>query len=135
VEPHRVPLPPLPATSPYSPCHLSLFSLPLSGQPAILAGMIRNEKATATAPSAATRATPAPPAPSRTPQTPAPPGPIRGDELYLAADFRRRVRWGRKAWTRARKAGLPVLTFGREQYVIGNLALAWFAELQRQQGG
>lgn len=74
---------------------------------------------------------------SAPPRQPAPePRPvIRRGEVYPWREFRRLMNWQEHAARQARLAGLPTVLFGRERYVIGDSAVAWFARLEAEQAG
>ena len=44
---------------------------------------------------------------------------IRADELLPLKELRRRLNWGEHAVRQARVAGLKLVEFGREKYVLG----------------
>lgn len=58
---------------------------------------------------------------------------IRAGEVYSLREFARRLGWGEHALRQARLAGLPVILVGREKYVRGTAAEAWFARLEAEQ--
>ena len=62
-------------------------------------------------------------------------GPIRPDEVYPLADFRRRCGLGHKGVASAKRAGLRVIRFGRGAFVLGRDALAFFERLAAEQSG
>ena len=53
------------------------------------------------------------------------PGEIFPDALYTASELKRRLRWGRVSWRRARREGLRVLKAGRCRYVRGRDAIEY----------
>lgn len=59
--------------------------------------------------------------------------PIRKGGVYLKGDFCRRLRWKAHAWRQAKRAGLRSLTFGRQVYILGSDALAFFSQIAEQQ--
>lgn len=63
------------------------------------------------------------------------PGVIRADELYLAAEVCRRLRWRAHAYRQARRAGLRPIKFGRQSYLLGTSVLAFFQELGEKEAG
>ena len=68
---------------------------------------------------------------TRTEKAKAPPplGVIRSDEVYLLAEVRRRLGWQEHAVRQARKAGLRVRRFGRQDFILGHDLLVFFSEL------
>lgn len=62
-------------------------------------------------------------------------GVVRADELYTAAEVRRRLRWRDHSFRQAKRKGLRVVTFGRTKYVLGSDVLAFFEQLAAQQNG
>ena len=62
-------------------------------------------------------------------------GVVRGDEVYSLTELRRRLQWGEHATRMAKAAGLRLVPFGREKFVLGADVLAFFRKLaDRQQG-
>jgi hypothetical protein len=57
------------------------------------------------------------------------PGVIRRGELYRLREFVRRLGWGEHAIRQAREAGLKMICFGREKYVLGDHAVEFFESL------
>lgn len=64
-------------------------------------------------------------APARSPA----PGVIRDGEVYRLAELQRRLGWHEHAVRQARLAGLRLIPFGREKYVLGSDALEFFRRL------
>lgn len=65
-------------------------------------------------------------------------GVIRAGELYRLRELQRRLGWGEHALRQAKVAGLRIVRFGREGFVLGSDALDWFrklADAQTGQGG
>ena len=60
------------------------------------------------------------------------PGVIRGDEVYRLQELQRRLGWGEHALRQAKLAGLRIVRFGREGFVLGNDALAFFEGLKER---
>lgn len=72
------------------------------------------------------------------PSTPAtddrqPAGEIHVGRLYTAVAFRRRLGWGLKAYRHAKRKGLRVSQFGRQEFVMGADVLAFFQRLAEEQ--
>ena len=82
----------------------------------------RRDAAAAAPPSAATR-------PAAEPA----PGVIRDGEVYSLREFARRLHWREHALRQARAAGLRMVAFGRERFVLGADVLRFFTELAEQQ--
>jgi hypothetical protein len=61
-------------------------------------------------------------------------GVIRRGELYRLRAFIREMGWGEHALRQARVAGLKMISFGREKYVLGDHALDFFERLATQPG-
>jgi hypothetical protein len=59
---------------------------------------------------------------------------IRAGAVYSLQAFCRELEWGEHARRQALLAGLPVVTFGRQKFVVGSLALRWFVALGQRQG-
>jgi len=64
-------------------------------------------------------------------------GSIRSDELLSLAELRRRLGWQEHAVRQARRAGLRLVSFGREKYVLGADVLQFFEKLgaEQERGG
>jgi hypothetical protein len=62
-------------------------------------------------------------------------GSIRSDELLPAAELRRRLNWGRKAYTKALSDGLKTIRYGRCDYCLGEDVLAFFVAQSGRQSG
>ena len=60
-------------------------------------------------------------------------GVIRGDEVYRLQEFQRRFGWREHAVRQARAAGLRMISFGREKYILGADVLAFFRGLSDSQ--
>jgi len=60
-------------------------------------------------------------------------GSIRSDELLSLTELRRRLGWQEHAVRQARRAGLRLVSFGREKYVLGRDVLDFFARLGAEQ--
>lgn len=58
---------------------------------------------------------------------------IRRGVVYPLSEFARRMGWCEHALRQARLAGLPVIYFGRQGFVRGTSADAWFARLEAEQ--
>ena len=72
--------------------------------------------------------------PSRKPSPRRAPAVVRAGELYSWLELRRRLRWGEHAGRMARVAGLRLISFGREKFVLGQDVLEFFQRLgERQQ--
>jgi hypothetical protein len=70
------------------------------------------------------------------PHKPAKRGPavIRSGEVYSLAELRRRLQWQEHALRMARAAGLRLVSFGRQKFVLGSDILEFFKRLgDRQQ--
>jgi hypothetical protein len=64
------------------------------------------------------------------------PAVVRAGEVYSLVELRRRLGWGQHYVRQARVAGLRLVTFGRNRYVLGSDVLDFFARLAaRQQAG
>lgn len=76
-------------------------------------------------------------APIRANQPKKPPRPflgsVRRDEVLTLDEFRRRLRWGHKSIARAKAAGLRVLRFGKQGFLLGADVLDFFERLGEQQ--
>ena len=60
-------------------------------------------------------------------------GSIQAGEVLTLREFRRRLAWGDHAVRMARKAGLRLIPWGREKYVLGDDVLEFFKRLAEQQ--
>jgi hypothetical protein len=60
-------------------------------------------------------------------------GSVRADEVLSLRELQRRFGWREHALRQARMAGLRMIPFGREKYVLGADLLAFFATLAEQQ--
>lgn len=60
-------------------------------------------------------------------------GVIRRDEIYVAEEAYRRLRWRRHSRQQARRLGLKVTRFGSRDYVLGRDLLDFFDRLAQQQ--
>ena len=60
-------------------------------------------------------------------------GAVRSDEVLSLRELQRRFGWREHALRQARLAGLRMIPFGREKYVLGANLLAFFATLAEQQ--
>jgi hypothetical protein len=61
----------------------------------------------------------------------APAGVIRADELYRLREVCRRLNWREHALRQARAAGLPMIVFGREKFVLGSDVIEFFRGLKK----
>ena len=61
------------------------------------------------------------------------PGVIRVDELYVASEVYRRLRWQKHSQRQARRAGLVPTKFGSRSYLTGRQILRFFEKLAEQQ--
>lgn len=59
------------------------------------------------------------------------PGVIRADEMYTAAELKRRMGLGDYTWRQLRRQ-LPIIELGRKQYVMGRDAIAFFGNKSGQ---
>jgi hypothetical protein len=57
------------------------------------------------------------------------PAVIRSGEVYSLAELRRRLQWQEHAVRQARAAGLRLVTFGRQKFVLGSDVLLFFRTL------
>jgi hypothetical protein len=64
----------------------------------------------------------------RTSPTPAL-GSVRADEVMPGREYCRRMGHGRKAWDELRKRGFPVIRCGKQVFVDGAAAIAYFRGL------
>lgn len=55
--------------------------------------------------------------------------------LYRWRSLARRLGWAPHAMRQVRLAGFPVFTVGRDAWVLGRSALAWFAAKEAEQAG
>lgn len=63
-------------------------------------------------------------------------GVVRDGELYSLRELARRLGWHEHALRQARAAGLPMIRFGKEKYILGADVLAFFRRLgERQANG
>ena len=62
------------------------------------------------------------------------PAVIRAGEVYSLAELRRRLGWQEHAVRQARAAGLRLIPFGREKFVLGTDVLTFFRGLAARQG-
>jgi hypothetical protein len=62
-----------------------------------------------------------------------PPAVIRSGEVYTLAELRRRLGWAEHGVRQARIAGLRLVTFGRQKFVLGDDALEFFRRLAERQ--
>jgi hypothetical protein len=56
-------------------------------------------------------------------------GSVRSDELLPLRVFCSRLGIGKKAWSILAHKGFPVLRSGKQCFIDGNAALAWFRQL------
>ena len=75
------------------------------------------------------------PRPDAAGPSPSPSGVIRRDEVYRLAELKRRLGWQEHAVRQARLAGLRLIPFGREKYVLGDDLLDFFQRLADQARG
>ncbi len=73
-----------------------------------------------------------PPVPPRDHQ---PAGVARDGEVYRLAELQRRMGWGAHALRQARVAGLRLISFGREKFVLGSDVIQFFQRLGDRQAG
>ena len=73
----------------------------------------------------------------RSPVTSATPGPssIRIDEALTKTEFLHRLKIGNTSWNTMRAAGLRSVLIGRQRYVLGADALAFFTKMAERQDG
>ena len=65
---------------------------------------------------------------------PAPaPGVIRDGEVYRLRELCRRLGWHEHSLRQARAAGLPMIVFGREKFILGSDVLDFFRRLADRQ--
>jgi hypothetical protein len=57
------------------------------------------------------------------------PGVVRDGEVYRLAELQRRLGWHEHALRQAKVAGLRIVRFGREGFVLGSDVLAFFRRL------
>lgn len=71
------------------------------------------------------------PSRNRCPDVPAPRslGSVRADELMPSEEFRRRMNLGVKAWRSLIGKGLPCIRLGKQAFVDGAAAVAFFRKL------
>ena len=55
--------------------------------------------------------------------------PISGIELYTLEQFKRRMRLTTSAFLSLKRAGLPIVRYGKRGYVVGRQAIDFFARL------
>ena len=60
-------------------------------------------------------------------------GVIRADEIYVAEEYYRRMRWRKHSIRQAKRLGLPTIRYGSRDYIIGADAIEWFRRLGSQQ--
>jgi hypothetical protein len=63
------------------------------------------------------------------------PGVVRADELYRLRELCHRLNWKEHAIRQARAAGLRMIVFGREKFVLGRDVLDFFCRLAEAQAG
>ncbi len=61
-------------------------------------------------------------------------GSIRGDELLPSREFCRRLGLGAKAWRELVHKGLPTIRAGKQAFIDGAAAIAWFRRLADGEG-
>ncbi len=70
------------------------------------------------------------------PVNPAPPlGSVHSDELLPAREFCRRMGIAKAAWSALLHRGFPVIPCGKQRFVDGGAALAYFRALTDRQNG
>jgi hypothetical protein len=73
------------------------------------------------------------PAPAPTNKPDPAPGVVNQFEVYRLKELARRLGWHEHALRQARAAGLPMIVFGREKFILGSDVLDFFRRLADRQ--